>query len=316
MSNFNVSDHTIFLAKHGSRAYGLATEDSDLDIKGVCIPPLEYHLGFLHTFEQQEHMGSKDGGSDRVVYSLKKFAKLAADCNPSIVEVLFVDECDVLFTNEFGRELLVFRDNFLSTKARHTFSGYAHSQLKKIKSHRRWLLTPPKEPPSRKDFGLAENFAVNRTELGAFEALERDGEVQNLSAEAQVMFTRERSYKAMLTEWNQYQDWKKNRNPKRAVLEAHCGYDAKHASHLIRLMRMCKEILITGKVIVKRPDREELLLIKHGLVPYEQVIEESEHLDAVCESAYKDSPLPKSPNLQKIDDFVVGLTQNYLTQYG
>ena len=53
-------------------------------------------------FEQHEHMGSKSDGIDQVVYSLEKFASLAADCNPSIIEVLHVDENDIIKIDEFG----------------------------------------------------------------------------------------------------------------------------------------------------------------------------------------------------------------------
>lgn len=35
-----------------------------------------------------------------------------------------------------------------------TFLGYAMAQLKQIKTHRSWLLNPPKSKPLREDFGL------------------------------------------------------------------------------------------------------------------------------------------------------------------
>ena len=31
--------HIVYLTIHGSRAYGMATDSSDLDIKGIVIPP-------------------------------------------------------------------------------------------------------------------------------------------------------------------------------------------------------------------------------------------------------------------------------------
>ena len=42
----------ILLVTHGSHAYGLNTPTSDLDIKGIAIPPREYFLGFANSFEQ------------------------------------------------------------------------------------------------------------------------------------------------------------------------------------------------------------------------------------------------------------------------
>mgnify|MGYP001607055563 CR=1 FL=1 len=51
-----------------------------------------------------------------------------------------------------------------------------------------------------------------------------------------------------------------------------CKKALKHAMHLVRLMRMCKEILITCEVVVKRPDREELLAIRNGAWSYYKLI--------------------------------------------
>ena len=313
--NFDISSATILKVKHGSQAYGLATPESDLDVKGVCIEPLEYHFGFAKNFEQFIQESSKGYPEDLVIYSLKKFAKLAADSNPNIIEVLFGADEDILFCNEFGAELRDFRDNFLSMKARYTFAGFAHSQLKRIKTHRNWLLNPPKEPPSRKDFGLSEVVSVTKAELGAFEALLDRDSVGELSKEALTLYTREKAWKNMQTQWSQYQNWKATRNPKRAEMEARYGMDCKHASHLYRLMKMCSEIMELGKVIVRRPDRELILGIKRGEWSYERLIEETEALEAKCDELYKTSTvLPRAPDINKIDAFVVDLTSRYLSR--
>jgi uncharacterized protein len=315
--NFDVTARTILSVKHGSFAYGLNVETSDLDVKGVCIEPLEYHLGFAKNFEQHIQESSKGYPQDLVVYSLKKFAKLASESNPNIIEVLFGADEDILSVDEFGLELRDFRENFLSLKARYTFAGFAHSQLKRIKTHRGWLLNPPKEPPSRKDFGLPETYGVTKTELGAFENLQATGADVGLSKEVLELYSREKAWKNIQTQWQQYQGWKASRNPVRAALEEKFGLDTKHASHLIRLMRMCKEIMELGKVIVKRPDREEILFIRNGGRDYDSIVQEAEQLEAECEVLYKTSKvLPKSPNINKIDAFVVDLTDRYLKKHG
>lgn len=315
--NFDVESRTILLVKHGSHAYNLATETSDLDVKGISVPPLKYHLGFSSVFEQHIRETSKGHPTDLVIYSLRKFAKLASESNPNIIEVLFGDDSDIIKIDEFGEELRAFRQNFLSKKARFTFSGYAFSQLKRIITHRNWLLNPPKEPPTRKEYGLSDTFQVSKTELGAFNTLLEKGSFQELSNEALSLYSKERAYKNMLTQWNQYQEWRSSRNPARAELEAKFGYDSKHASHLIRLMRMCKEILLTGQVIVKRPDREYLLNVKRGQRSYDEIIEESEKLESDINDLYESSNvLPKHPNINLIDNFIVDLTQRYLSKHG
>lgn len=316
--NFNVNDRLLLSVKHGSHAYGLNTPTSDLDIKGICIEPKEYFFGFAKNFEQHIQEASKGYEHDLVIYSFKKFAKLATDCNPTIVECLFVQDQDILFCNSYGQEIRDFRQNFLSSKAKHTFLGFAHSQLKRIKTHRAWLRNPPSEPPSRKEFGLPETMGMTKAEIGAFEALEKRAMVEELSKEAIVLYTKEKAYKNKKAEWDSYQTWLRQRNPVRAEMEAKFGFDGKFALHMIRLYRTCKELLETGQLNVKRTwDREDLLSIRAGAWTFERLVEEAERLEAECDELYKTSTvLPKSPNVNKIDAFVIDLTERYLREHG
>ena len=91
--------NTLYKCKHGSHAYGTNIEDSDEDIKGICIPPINYFYGFKE-FEQYEMKQP-----DLVIYSLRKFAKLAANANPNIFEMLFVDASDILYES-FNRAFI------------------------------------------------------------------------------------------------------------------------------------------------------------------------------------------------------------------
>ena len=117
--------------------------------------------------------------------------------------------------------------------------------------------------------------------------------------------------------FKQYETWKSERNKDRAQLEAKYGYDTKHAYHLLRLMRMCKEILSTGKVLVKRPDAEELLAIRRGSMKYEDLIAEAEKLDQECGVLYETSNmLPHHPPELDLNDLCVELLESYLKAYG
>jgi predicted nucleotidyltransferase len=310
--NFNVKDRTILLVKHGSHAYGLNIESSDVDVKGVCIEPAPYYFGFANRFDQAIELVITGHACDSTIFALRKFARLAIDCNPNIIEVLFGDDEDVMFADQFGCRLRAIRHEFLSLKAKHTFSGYAFSQ--RIKTHRSWLLNPPAHPPERKSYGMG--MGISDTEMGAFEALDSKSKA-SLSNEALAMFSRERAYRTALAHWNQYNEWKANRNPARAATEATRGYDTKHGMHLIRLMRMCKEMLTTGDVIVRRPDREELLAIRRGDISYDDLVSEAERLERECDLLYTTSTvLPRVPNQERVDEYVMGLTKDYLRSKG
>jgi hypothetical protein len=317
--NFDVDARTILLVRHGSHAYGLNTPESDEDFKGVCIKPAAAYFGFTQKFEQMEHMGSKSDGIDKVVYSVDKFCALAADCNPNIIEVLHVDPTDIIKIDSFGEELRARANDFLSKKAKFTFAGYANAQLHRIKTHRKWLLEPPKAPPTREEFGLTETMKVSKGELGAFDSLHEQGLLEvELPKNVVTLFTREKAYQAAKTHYDQYLNWVKTRNPKRAQLEAKFGYDTKHGMHLMRLEMMGIEILEKHTVHVKwtGPEREYLMGIRNGLLHYDALVEAAEKLEARAEELYATSTLRKEPDRAAIDRFNVDLTERYLRLHG
>lgn len=314
-----LENNTVLLVKHGSHAYGLNISTSDLDIKGICIPPIEYFLGWLKKFEQAE---SKE--PDSVIYDIRKFFQLACDCNPNIIEVLFVEPEDILKNSVVGEFLIHFRTLFLSQKAKHTFSGYAISQLRRIKSHKKWLLNPLGHKPTRQEYNLPESTVLANDQLGAIKSVIGDDwtledrfvpitdpKCAEFDANVMKVYQQERSYHNALMHWTQYQNWKKNRNPARSELEAKFGYDTKHAMHLVRLMRMCREIITEGKVVVKRPDREELLAIRSGAWEYDKLVEWAETQDIENGELLKTSPLRHSPD----KDYLNGLCKAWVEYF-
>lgn len=230
------------------------------------------------------------------------------------------------------------RHLFLSKKAQHTFSGYAMAQLKRIKTHRRWLLDPPKKHPGRIDYGLSDQ-KIEREQLAAFDSrvrkledtlggegwtkdrvAERDEElVTAVAAEIDIerslipIILAERRYGAAMRNWAAYQKWKEERNVTRAALESEHGYDTKHGMHLVRLMRMAIEILTTGEVLVKRPDAEELLAIRAGAWSYDTLMAWAEEVERKIPDAAATSKLPHSPDRNAIDRLLVGIVDDYLT---
>lgn len=307
--NFDIEKHRIFETLTGSHAYGLATPESDYDYKGIAIPPIEYFLGSNLIFEQYE-----EKGMDRVIYEIRKFVKLATDCNPNIIELLWVPTWCIKIITPLGEKLLAMRELFLSKKARHTFSGYAIAQLKRIKTHRKWLLDPPLSKPTRSDFELPEVSVITADIQGVIRSLEeKNADLRILfSSEVMTIYQRERQYHNALREWQQYQDWKKTRNEKRAELEKKFGYDTKHAMHLVRLMRMCREILEKGEVVVKRPDREELLGIRNGVWAYDELTEWAEKQDKELTDIYETSnAIPHSPSIHRASELCMELVEAF-----
>ncbi len=127
------------------------------------------------------------------------------------------------------------------------------------------------------------------------------------------LIAKEKLYKARKTEWHQYQDWKKNRNPARAKLEAQYKYDTKHASHLYRLFSQCEEILLTGTLTLKKPERVEIMRnIRNGGWSYEKLVEFSDREDKRMDLLYEKSNLRHSPNITFINNLCIELIEGFL----
>lgn len=164
---FPIDRHTIFLAKAGSHAHGTARAGSDLDLRGVCVAPLALRLSLFHDFEQWEGevppglaahvtalLEAVPADVECVIFDIAKFLRLCANANPNTLEVLFTAEQDWLIATPAWRDIYAHRHRFLTRKVQQTFLGYAMGQLKRIKTHRSWLLHPPASKPLREDFGL------------------------------------------------------------------------------------------------------------------------------------------------------------------
>ncbi len=308
LPDVNMQYCLIYETVHGSQAYGLARQGSDVDLKGVCVGPRDWYFGFRGGPEQVEL------SPDHVIYELRKFMRLAAASNPSLLETLFTRPEHHRHVSPAGERLLAARQQFLSQRAGASFTGYALSQLKRIRSHRRWLLEPPKGAPEREAFGLPEKRLLPRDQLQAAQALEERGQLSSATPSADFLeaIRRERSYGAALRNWQQYRAWKRNRNPARAALEAQFGYDTKHAQHLVRLLRMGLEILRSGTVHVHRHDREELLAIRAGSWSYDALLAHAEALQAEVPAAVASSPLPESPDVEALDRLCVQIVEEVL----
>jgi predicted nucleotidyltransferase len=145
----------IYEVLSGSHAYGLNTPESDEDYRGIMLPPIEYY--FSPFKEIYQYIEKKP--SDRTIFSLDKFIKLSSQNNPNILELLFIDEKHVKIMTPIAKLLRKNRDLFLSAKCKFTYSGYAYSQISRVKKHKKWIDNPPGNI-SRKDMGLPENEKI------------------------------------------------------------------------------------------------------------------------------------------------------------
>lgn len=124
---FNPGTHLLLKARVGSKAFGLANENSDDDYQGVFIRPTEDFLGV----NSNPTLSYSYKNPDTTYHEVGKFCSLALKCNPTVLDMLWVENYN-LRTN-LGTELVNLRNNFLSRKyVKDAYFGYAVSQLGKL----------------------------------------------------------------------------------------------------------------------------------------------------------------------------------------
>jgi predicted nucleotidyltransferase len=135
----SINDSAQVLAKHGlfnrviyrcvigSRAYGLATDDSDTDRRGIYLPPAELQWSLYGVPEQIENDENQEA-----YWELQKFLVMALKANPNILECLYTPIVEHVTT--LTQELLDMRATFLSRVVYQTYNGYVMSQFKRMQA--------------------------------------------------------------------------------------------------------------------------------------------------------------------------------------
>ncbi len=127
LASHRLFDRVILRVVIGSRAYGLETESSDTDLRGVYLPPAELHWSLFGVPEQLENDATQE-----CYWELQKFVTLALKANPNVYECLYSPLVE--HATPLGHELLAMRQCFLSRVAYQTFNGYVLSQFKKMQA--------------------------------------------------------------------------------------------------------------------------------------------------------------------------------------
>jgi predicted nucleotidyltransferase len=127
LADEDLRPYIVYRCQVGSRAFGLAGDDSDEDIRGIYLPSARLHWSLFKLPEQLEFA---DAGRDEVYWELEKFLKLALKANPNVLETLWTPL--VLHAEELAERLRGMREAFLSRHLYKTYSGYVLSQFRRM----------------------------------------------------------------------------------------------------------------------------------------------------------------------------------------
>jgi len=161
--------HTILRGQVGSGLHGVTIDGyDDRDEMGICIEPPEYVIGNAK-FEQYqfrtqaEGVRSGYGDLDLVVYSMRKWARLAAAGNPTVLLMLYIPEQEIVTENSWGTALRKNRDLFLSREAGKKFWGYMMAQKEQMLGLRQ---KHTNRPELIAEYGFDTKFAYHMLRLG------------------------------------------------------------------------------------------------------------------------------------------------------
>lgn len=172
MTGQELAEHNLILrGVVGSTAHGLALEGADdRDEMGICIEPKEYVLG-LRYFEQWTHRTQPDGvrsghgDLDLVIYSLRKYARLAANGNPTILLLLYVPDAGLVYKHSYGETLRKRANLFASRRAGRAFLGYLRAQRQRMAGERGGRHAKPRTDLIAA-YGYDTKYAMHALRLG------------------------------------------------------------------------------------------------------------------------------------------------------
>ncbi|MEW7278872.1 nucleotidyltransferase domain-containing protein [Aquimarina sp. 2201CG1-2-11] len=349
IEELKASGSIIFECISGSRAYGLATANSDTDIRGVFILPKKQ-------FYSLEYVGQiNNETNDIVYYELRKFIELLSKNNPNILELLNVPEDCVLYKDPIFDQIKI--EYFLSKLCKNTFANYAYTQIKKARGLNKKIVNPvEKDRRSVLDFCYVrtekQSLALKKfLEVKKLEArncglvkiphmkdcynlfYEEDKEYQGIAREnanevclssvpkeevpIALLYFNVDGYSSYCKKYKEYWTWVEKRNEERYKNNVEHGknYDTKNMMHTFRLLHMAEEIAKEELVNVIRIDRDYLLKIKNGNFEYDDLVNEAEKIKEELEVFYDQSDLIDSPNLNVINQLLVIIRKEFYKKF-
>lgn len=313
--NPKLGDNIIILGLGGSHAYGMATPNSDLDIRGVALPSKQ-DLLLQKDFEQ-----IVEEKTDTTIYSLKKIVKLLTENNPNTLEIIGLEPWQYLKLTEQGKLLVNSRNLFLSQRVIKTFGGYADQQLHRLKQL----------DANNYDVDALERHVmnvINRVHASFPEQYASYGEGDiSLYIDKSDLPDRETEIFMDVTlkhyplrdycdQWNVLQNIIRSYNKvgKRNEYALRKGKMAKHMSHLIRLNLMLIDLLRFGELKVYRDKDIPLLMEIRGgryLTSDNRVLSEFydlvEDLNDKISQASAKTELPPTPNFEEIERLTMNI---------
>lgn len=337
-----LKDSTIYLVQHGSKAYNCQIETSDDDFKGIAIPPKRYWYGTLENFEQAELKDPDPdcviynvrkwfqlavANNPNILEMLFVEPQHRLLVHPLMERIL--EKRDIFLSKKARHSFAGFAYDQMRRVVLHRrwlldppkgmpdrkdfnlpdlpligmenlAAGLAAVKKETDKLNFNFLHDLSSEERvalKHEVYRLMENLSIHKEDI-----FERSARKIGMDDNLIYILQKEREYNAAVENWKKYQNWLKTRNPKRAADEAKYQMDLKFSYHIVRLYRTCRDLLATGRLVVYRPDREEIMEVREGKWNFEQLQQYVVDMEEQVEKLYRESDaLPHHPDVKAID---------------
>jgi uncharacterized protein len=120
-------------------------------------------------------------------------------------------------------------------------------------------------------------------------------------------------YESHCRDYKDYKEWEQKRNPVRYESNLNKNYDSKNLSHVMRLMRMGKELAQGKGFNVDRTniDREYLLAIKNHEFEYDDIIAHADKEKKEMEESIITSTLPDNIDYDKVNELLINARKEF-----
>ena len=333
----------IFEGVVGSQAYGISTPTSDIDTKGDFIQPIEDILGFGYVEQISDAKNDRTFFEIRRFLQLLQSANptmlellnLPEDCiryKHPIMD-LVLENRDKFITrvckNSYGGYAVeqIKKARGLNKK----ITEVSEEELeRKVVLDFCYVLEGNKSIPLM-DYLDDNNLDVNKCGLSKVPhghdlyalyysdtlvyrgiAHEDSDEVRLTSIPkgeepiANMNYNKD-AYSRHCKKYKEQQEWIKNRNPARFAdnMLHGKGYDGKNLAHCHRLLDMALEIGEGKGIVVRRPNREQLLSIRKGAYDYDQLVGEAEDKIKRMDEIFDKSELPGPLDREFVDELLI-----------
>jgi predicted nucleotidyltransferase len=314
----------------GSQIYGTNLPTSDTDYKSIFIPDYKDIIlqrppkTIQNNTKKDEHSKNTAEDIDFEQYALHYWMKLFIEGQTVCYDMLFCPDKHILATSPEWEEIKKNKEKLINSKIT-SFAGYCQSQAAKYslkgsnlaayemtvnllkEKHQHLRLMNIKDEIQEKLIKVAQNdmkyndkgeplikiVQIPHKITGLMEEYLQVGPKTKVPLNAKVQIALE-SYEHQIRQYGE--------RAKQAKL--HQGVDWKALMHAVRVCKEAEELLLTGNISFPRPEKELLLKIRKGELPYEEVAELIvQGLDSLNEAKNK-STLRQKPDVDWIENFI------------